>query len=1074
MKIRKLTAIFLLLLTFLAISGAAAQKSQLESMYDKGFQAFDSGKYDEALVVLDAIDARQPDLAESLNLRGAVYMRQGKYGEAEKTLRKALSIEPKFWNASYNLAEIPFLKKDWGEARNRFEALLANEPEGSQPETSQLIQYKILLTFILQGKENTVDWMLNRFELAKDSPALYYSNAAIAFRNGNEKEATEWLAAAKKKYPAPLNKLYAESLYEIGWMEKPAGESPAALEITSSEERSDRMKADAKANFEKAERAFQQRDFDGAAKLLDLAEEGNPNEPAFANLRGEILLEQGKFDEAEAAFRKVLAADPKSREAQYNLAQVPFKKGDYARARERFEALFAGTPGDEKNQAAQLIKYKIFMTLLLEGKDAEAERLMNQFKFTGDTPALYYAHAAWEYEHGYTEQGRDWVTSAERIYPPALNQIFATSFYDLSWLKKTGEGEPPPTSALAQADASPTKEPPPAMRLGQAEPIRAPIVSEQTAVAAGSPAATVAKATLAASPASSTALTAPVVATQASVAPVAATQKPAASPPTARLTPARVRASPPTFVEMIDRVPRVGAWLAGGVLLAGLFLLVWLVVQQGRRNLATVPVYHASAPFTAPRALDERSVPAGEPKPARELVATGPPKLSLDLRASESAVGAGVSPASVVLAPDAIPGVAELLTASPNEPKTPQPEAASAPLAEEEISAGAEALPPHDEEEVSLPAVAEEPALAKLAAGELEVAAPAPVVEERPVLTEPAFAEPVHAEKSLPELAEANGVPSGEPVWEPVGQGQPIPELTTALAAEPVISELTQPEPKTELALIEPAGPIVTPIAVRQAAQSSIEVPSFLSNVIFTDSSPPQCDTPTTTAGTGTAPAVHQFAPATLAQSTAGIGHTAVQLTFSLEIASMQLTSTMKMSRLYLKPVSKVVSLRFGSTQDPEPPMDFSIAFEMAKIDLSNGTIGSVRLVPSALRESAASARPYLPISSLEFLPGQGAAPVHLTPSHQRQASVQLTAEFRIAEVEFAPRFEIAAIVLNASSRKVSMRLPRSVDNKAVYEIENVQLGANDEMALIVVTPGRKDWEFTAAAESDERSATGM
>ena len=1072
MKIRKLAAIFLLLLPFLAISGAAAEKSQLESMYDKGFQAFDNGKYDEALAVLDAIDARQPDLAESLNLRSAVYMRQGKYDEAETTLRKALSIEAKFWNASYNLAEIPFLRKDWAEARNRFEALLAEEPEGSQSQTSQLIQYKILLTFVLQGKENTVDWMLNRFELAKDSPALYYSNAAIAFRNGNEKEAKEWLAAAKKKYPAPLNKLYAESLYEIGWMEKPAGESPAALEITSSEERSDRMKADAKANFEKAERAFQQRDFDGAAKLLDLAEESNPNEPAFANLRGEILLEQGKFDEAEAAFRKVLAADPKSREAQYNLAQVPFKKGDYAKARERFEALFAGTPGDEKNQAALLIKYKIFMTLLLEGKDAEAERLMNQFKFTGDTPALYYAHAAWEYEHGRTEQGRDWVTSAERIYPPALNQIFATSFYDLSWLKKTGDGEPPPTSALAQADASPAKEPPPAMRLGQAEPIRAPIVSEQTAVAAGSPAAAEAKASLAASPASSTAPTAPVAATQASVAPVAATQKSAASPTTTRLVPARVRASSPTFAEMIGRVPRVGAWLGGGLLLAGLFLLVWPVVQQGRRNLTTVPVYQASAPFAAPHALDESSIPAGEPKAARKLVATGPPKLSLDLRASEPAVGAGVSPASVVLARGAIPGVAESLTASLNAIQTPQTEAASAPLAEEEISVGVEALPARDKEEVSPPAAAEEPAGAKLAAGKLEVAEP--VAEERPLLPEPAFVEPAHAEKAVPELAEANGVPSAEPAWEPVGQGQPIPELTTALAVEQVISELTQPEPKTELALIEPDGPVVTPIAVRQAAQSSIEVPSFLSNVIFTDSSPPQCVTPTTTAGTETPPAVRKFAPAALAQPTGGIGHTAVQLTFSLEIASMQLTSTMKMSRLYLKPLSKVVSVRFSSTQDPEPPMDFNVAFEMAKIDLSNGTIGSVRLVPSALRESEASARPYLAISSLEFLPGQGAAPVRLTPSHQKQASVQLTAEFRIAEVEFAPRFEIAAIVLNASSRKVSMRLPGSVDNDAVYEIENVQLGADDEMALIIVTPRRKNWEFTPKAESDERSAAGM
>ncbi len=73
----------------------------------------------------------------------------------------------------------------------------------------------------------------------------------------------------------------------------------------------------------------------GAAKLLDLAEAATPNEPAFANLRGEILMEEKKFDEAEAVLRKAIAADPKFREAQYNLAQIPFKKGDYAKAREQ-------------------------------------------------------------------------------------------------------------------------------------------------------------------------------------------------------------------------------------------------------------------------------------------------------------------------------------------------------------------------------------------------------------------------------------------------------------------------------------------------------------------------------------------------------------------------------------------------------------------------------------------------------------------------------------------------------------------------------------------------------------------
>lgn len=395
MRFRKPAAISLLLLTFFAASGVAPAKSQLESMYDKAFQAFDAAKYDEALAALDAIDALQPNLAESLNLRGVVYMREGKYDKAEATLHKALSVEPKFWNARFNLAEITFLKNDWAEARNRFEALIAGENEGMQSEMTQLIQYKILLTFVLQGKGNTVDWILNQFELVKDSsPALYYSNAAIALQHGNQKEATEWMSAAKKHFAARLNDLFSESFYEIGWMQRPAGGPRAALEITSAAERAERLKTDAKANFEKAERAFEQRDFDAALKFLDLAEGGAPNDAASENLRGEILMDQGKFDEAEVVLRKALTANPKFREAQYNLAQIPFKRGEYAKSRDRLEALFAETPGDDNNQAAQLLKYKIFLTFLLEDKDSEARQLMDQFMFTGDSPALYYAQSA--------------------------------------------------------------------------------------------------------------------------------------------------------------------------------------------------------------------------------------------------------------------------------------------------------------------------------------------------------------------------------------------------------------------------------------------------------------------------------------------------------------------------------------------------------------------------------------------------------------------------------------------------------------------------------------------------------
>ncbi len=130
MTIRIFTPLFLLVLTSFAVSAALPEKSELESIYDRAFREFDAEHYDQALKALDEIDLRQPNLAESLNLRGVVLMRQGKFDKAEAALRKAVSLEPRFWNASFNLAEIPFLKKDWGEARNRFESLMAGQSEG--------------------------------------------------------------------------------------------------------------------------------------------------------------------------------------------------------------------------------------------------------------------------------------------------------------------------------------------------------------------------------------------------------------------------------------------------------------------------------------------------------------------------------------------------------------------------------------------------------------------------------------------------------------------------------------------------------------------------------------------------------------------------------------------------------------------------------------------------------------------------------------------------------------------------------------------------------------------------------
>ncbi|MFL6583262.1 MAG: tetratricopeptide repeat protein, partial [Chthoniobacterales bacterium] len=711
MKIRKFATISLLVLSSFAANNVAPSKAELESMYDRAFKEFNANNYDQALKELDGIDARQPDLAESQNLRGVICMRQQKYDDAEKALQKALATDPKFWNARFNLAEIPFLRKNWTEARNRFQGLLFGNDLQLQGEALQLIQYKVLLTYLLEGKENMVDSIMAKLELAPDTPAVHYANAAVAFQRKNDKEARDWVDKAEKNFSPQLNKLFAESLYEVGWMEKPAGQGRSSVELTSAADRAAKAKAFAKSKFEQAEQAFQQRDFTAARKALDEADAADPNQPAYVNFRGEILLAQKDFEGAEAAFRQALKVDPKFREAQYNLAQIPFKKKEYTKARERYEALFNSTPapGGDKNQAGQLIKFKIYLTLLLEGKDSAAQKMMEQFQFTGDTPALYYARSAWEFKHGNAAKGNDWVTSARKIYSPAMNMVFADAFYDLGWLQNASPAAAQASSELAKVESTPSIEPTPipgaavAANAGkqpaqtqkaaekaaekgvpgmEATTQSSPVVVAQNKVdkAAPTPAAAVSPSVETPNAANAlpeesraplppeteqsapAATQAPVIAStgnepasgtaapaaSATGAPQVATTAVSATPATV-LAPAQVREwSQPSASDSFSRFLEPRALLAGGLFLGGVAILGYLGLQGMRRRAARAPMRHVPAPVTAPK-----FGPAIRPTAAfderiatRTAIIAGPRQISLQLKASEPSVRRAAVPFS--------------------------------------------------------------------------------------------------------------------------------------------------------------------------------------------------------------------------------------------------------------------------------------------------------------------------------------------------------------------------------------------------------------------------------------------
>jgi len=1067
----------------------APTKAELEEMYNAAFRAFDSNKFEEALKQLDAIDARQPDLAASKNLRGVILMRQGNYDQAETALQDAFRIDPKFWNARFNLAEIPFLKKDWAEARKRFEHLLSSGESDLAKEASQLIQYKILLTYLLEGKENMVDSIQAKLELSPDTPAVNYVKAAVALQQKNQKEAKDWIAAAEKNYSPQLNKLFAESLYEVGWLEKPVGEARPSLPLMTAAERTEKSKANARAKFEQAQQALRLRDLAAALRLVDEADQADPNEAATINLRGEILMQQEQFDQAEAAFKKAAKLDPKLREAQYNLAQIPFKKKEFAKARDRFETLYKRTPGGDKNQAAELIKFKIYMTLLLEGKESRAHAMMDEFQFTGDTPALYYAQAAWEFQHNNAEKAADWTASANKIYSAALNSVFADAFYDAGWMQRPPASTmPTPAFDTAQAEGSPAVEPSPipdrvfaansqgdtsksdGLALGSA--MTAPGAGLDLANS-GSSTGQVSSSTEANSEMtnkpeqqSTPAVTSESAESMAAAAPVESPQSVAASTDqTNPTTVAQTNASTSPSVEVPSAKEAPGGvlarnrtWIVGGLLLAGLVILAWVAVPSLRRGYAfNVPAHSRVTSVPAPAVFKPRASVMPEKKNLQSNgFVGGPRQVSLQLKPFKPSLRQRTVPSGTL---NHAVNVANALRARPSNdvPAPVKQSDGEVSLVESTVEASVGPV---------LEQVPQNGEISHAEATETAEISAAPAIDESPE-------EPVRMEQEPSPIVSENVEefvwPAQEPAYALDGAKEAgTPEAETPRIAEnseiesPAVAPLTdipaesvrfeEPIPEEPPVLAE----IPTPVLARAAAPPSDSGRAAAAETVF-----PQTTTPAImpeTTQTPTAPVNKAAAPPMAKpQQPAAAMQTSVQLTFSFEIAAMQLTPSFKMGALKVRPISKLVTMRLPTPQQPQSALNLQVSFEIAKIQPASGALGTIRMVPSQQQRPTPGGLPSFAVAGLQVVPNSETAPVQLTPSRQGRASVLITVPFQITTLEFAPSLEIASVILNSNSKQVAVQLPGAGPSPAegapMFEIANLELGEGGEIGMIHLNP---------------------
>ncbi|MEZ5328190.1 MAG: tetratricopeptide repeat protein [Verrucomicrobiales bacterium] len=160
------------------------------------------------------------------NLKGAVYTKMREFEQSRTAFDRAIEIDPESFHPQFNLAELEFVEKNWVAAEKAFSALVdryGNKPLGEDLEieltTERLMQFKIVVCMLMQGREEDALAIIKKFNYLEDNPAYYYGYAAVEFSKGNKEEAQTWLESAKRIYDPSLLEVFVDSFVEVGWVE---------------------------------------------------------------------------------------------------------------------------------------------------------------------------------------------------------------------------------------------------------------------------------------------------------------------------------------------------------------------------------------------------------------------------------------------------------------------------------------------------------------------------------------------------------------------------------------------------------------------------------------------------------------------------------------------------------------------------------------------------------------------------------------------------------------------------------------------------------------------------------------
>jgi tetratricopeptide (TPR) repeat protein len=291
-------------------------RDNLDAIRGLAENLLNDGQVDAALDQFKVIADANPEDAQTYLRISEIYRRQGKYDEALESLKKAEAMVPDSVEIPYNVAVVYEAQARYDEAAKILQELLkkTEKPENSysQGDRNNRAIFIERLGMVYRDQENypaAVETFRKMIPLGEDNARTGYQDVIDTYREAKQwPEATAAAKEAVQKLPndRELRMVLDAQLADTGDPEKPLADVRSLLKGTPE---------DRDVYLRLAIMYTRLKRWNDADEALNKAEQLSTkadDKEYVSFLRGSNYEREKKYDQAEAEFKKILAANPQS------------------------------------------------------------------------------------------------------------------------------------------------------------------------------------------------------------------------------------------------------------------------------------------------------------------------------------------------------------------------------------------------------------------------------------------------------------------------------------------------------------------------------------------------------------------------------------------------------------------------------------------------------------------------------------------------------------------------------------------------------------------------------------------